>query len=1244
MLLVCSIFRRICGSSSSFTVADDLFWELLNVCQKIGTTSDGIPMLCFDSNRYFTETKQRVLSGSAAKPAHLSRTDTTCADLMCCKDLLGELTKFRVLIDVAQTGRGKTTNWLIALIFRVIMLLVNDAKEAKEAKDAKKTKGVKSEESSSKGGASVFCAGPLNNSSRPLVNAICHAIEETLRKQELDIRIIPVENAIVPRGPAKDENGRIVVYVFMSNSLDDLPAVLGRFDDKHRMVVMIDDNPVDDLNRVLKSLINSESIMNVVACGASINTSSLDSKLGAIIRGNNTTTLSSISAVEQICEDVPMTIPQMKQVRELVLSGTEFFISNQSSLTSLCNLVANFNYVLKSLSKVKSDARRRCWRRKFDRKHRVYVFLLEIFPLEVARSIQRNGESDEAFERRFLHHFTKLYIDLLLKTCFKRPVIEHEYEMFLKCGEDCNVFEMAEKFAPIFKEYLDTVLNNLGLRFLFTNPLPELPSGILTVSQLLDLNMLYQNALHVLTCAGFVLNDPLNFPKRVSKITKLVVDGIIDESKNLCCFVMLGPELDPMKIANELSEAKLVKHGKVLTEEEKKIQERRDHDKRNRGKNDSVRTPNSRYVKKSHNRTSLSTNSSQSPSKPESSTDIKTELPKSSESEVIDDEPTKPEGGDPSTQIDMLSSAEEQISSLMKSALKVSNQLSSTASAPTLHEVQKFVSWLPSMKSPIAIMLVKLFASGVFLPMSEMPYEMIMLAISIFEQGRLIFIIQEGKDAWDMRSQNFRFKYPVIVFFLSEVSSDFFLQNCIGRFGRMDQKFPAFVMCLTPSGRIVNESFDSAEPALKAQCSLQKLNISHLDEKLLVRIETFISQCSSLSESHVVFLKEFLKLFSSALYDHEFKYATCSRLPDRFFFFLSCHLTAMFCGLEVSGTINGKLDGFLQSLAINENARKQFQFLSTQSPDCLDVISGFVRHVSMLLDDSRVNVAASLCCAIENRVFPGFNHSLLVSMFFKIKELLSFTDRFRAFLTNLYFSSFKSSNEEVRPMITLLGCLRATMEDLNSLIASSVQEGEFLKELLTKRRLGCLKAPEQVSPLECSKKTLLASPQTITDFMAELQRDGACGHILLEFNRRSSSFGPKSSMLRFRVSLDARLRELASSNQELSDDLSKLAANDSDLDSKVCVAQTKVDTAMKDGKPSKISSTIAMLTKAKEDAGAAKAVNEASRNKFKEQMESNQRAHQDTLSQIAECEFSLSKYGQMSEAEFLQCFLSEVFD
>ncbi len=1230
LLLVCAIFRRISPMPSAKSFKDSLFWELWLVCEKVGTT-DTIPILCFESERVFLEMKAKVLGGSSAKPAHLSRTCTSSQNLMSAKDLLTLLMNHRLVIDVSNTGTGKTTNWMIAMMIRALMLLLK--------------KADRKSETGSKGGVSVVYVGPLNRASDVLIRVICHALQEYLSTHGIDIRLVAVDNAIVPKASAKDTT---VLYVFMSNTMDVLPTVSSHFQHDHQFLVMIDDHPLDDLNGVLSKLRANESILNVIACGASIDVSTIDESLGATIRGRDTTSLSSISSHGNICHDVPITIDQMKSVRAVVFSGIQFYTEN----------IENIRLLLPILLKIEFMGNMRSFgffSEKFfiDKTNPVYNFLHDMFPFEVDGSIRHVGESDEDFERRFLRHFLKLTFLLLLKTLFERPTVEREYELFLS-SDNCDVFQTAGRLAGIFERYFHALGNDLGLKFLYEKSdwLPELPAGIINVSQMSELSRVYHNVVYLITKAGFVLPEPLDFVKPVPRITEESFVKMIKESNGSSCFFMCGAGSNPMTIANGIAAAMVEIYGRVQTQEEKE-EEKRDHDRRRRG-TQAGSGSNSRGFGGSCNRagngSTVTTELGVNQRNPDSPTGGSQLDPEPNESGSVNDD-VHDQDSQQRDNIDMTASVCDQISDLCKAAKAESNKFASTAPLPSESEIKAFAEYLVAMKSPVSRQLIKLFASGVFIPMPEMSYEMITLAISLLVQGRLRFIVQDGKGQWDMKSQNFAFVLPVFFFFLSEVSWEFFFQNCLGRGGRQGHTSQGFVICWTSSGMIVDYALKPS--VVKAEQVSFELSNSYLDQLLVLKIQEFVSICRSLSASHVTVINDFVKVFSEVLYNPVFKYSVNGKNYDSIFQFLSCYLSSRFCGLEVSGTIDGTLDEFLMALAINEKSRKEFLFLKNPE-NRKKAVQAFVKRIFEVLNPTSVHVAASLCCAIKNRVFPGFNCAILVSIYFKLKEFRDFIESLSAFLTNLYSSGFKSmsGNEEIRPMLTFLNCIAQTIAGLISLIASRVQEREFLTAL-AKKRLGCFEDAKQVSPIESLKQNLLGSPRTIPDFLSCLQhaasQDGSCTVFLLEFNRRCMSFGSNAPMSLLRKTQDTSLRDLEikmeMTMRPIREILQTLDECDSKNQSEVQAAEKALEAAKKAPiNPAKITGASTKLKDAKNKAEEAKAQNDASRQKFKEEIEALERTRLDIMSQIAECESSLGKYAHMSEEEFLKCFLSEIFN
>jgi hypothetical protein len=229
-------------------------------------------------------------------------------------------------------------------------------------------------------------------------------------------------------------------------------------------------------------------------------------------------------------------------------------------------------------------------------------------------------------------------------------------------------------------------------------------------------------------------------------------------------------------------------------------------------------------------------------------------------------------------------------------------------------------------------------------------------------------------------------------------------------------------------------------------------------------------------------------------------------------------------------------------------------------------------------------------------------------------------------------------------MITFLGFLRATMEELSSLIASKVEEGKFLKALAEKRRLGCLKAPDQKSPIECLKQKLLTC-KSISDYMRELQSaandDKECRKFLLEFNQRLKSFGPNSTMMCLHRQLVGILPEIELRDQGHHMSISELDATEAEMNQKVIEAQQNANKAIT---PMKAATTGNILQKLTKEAESLKKKNDVSRQEFLHRLRMNERERHDIHSQIDECNSLLRKYGSLSEEEFLERFLKENFD
>jgi hypothetical protein len=256
------------------------------------------------------------------------------------------------------------------------------------------------------------------------------------------------------------------------------------------------------------------------------------------------------------------------------------------------------------------------------------------------------------------------------------------------------------------------------------------------------------------------------------------------------------------------------------------------------------------------------------------------------------------------------------------------------------------------MMTPIASIIFECFVLGVFVPTEEMDETMTNMIMELFQEGRLCLIIQEG--LWNFWSRNFMLSHPTYITCLSEVSSQFFKQNILGRFGRVGcNQFSALVMCFTPSGRIIDDRSSVEESKLqKPMVSSQDICplVPNLSQLVVNQVLLFVNGCFNLDPNEVKFILELLRMSDLAIHDDRFKYACHANNYDIFFRLMSCYLVSQHCDLgdtktAVVMTKDNKdvLSEFIKRLAINRESIRDFKFLTEAKKE--EVSNSFLKAI-----------------------------------------------------------------------------------------------------------------------------------------------------------------------------------------------------------------------------------------------------------------------------------------------------------
>jgi hypothetical protein len=1167
ILGVCSIIRVLHKKYSEFPL--DLFWELTIFAQE-NQTMEHIRGLCFDHSREFQKALKDVIQ--IQKPLHASKTAPVSEKMMSVNDCMNSIKPGGNLIDVTDTGGGKTTCYMSA---HVIL--------------AAKCK------------SSIVFIGPNNHASTTMIIAICMTVAE-----KMGVNIIPVTGPVAPKNFSSTKSE--IVYVFILSSMNDFSAVMSFFGEDQCVRVMIDDNEEfgNDMLRGLDTLLLFKQVTQVTMCGASYDASSFKPSQNVDVKGLNTVSLSSVSSFGMVCHEIHLSMCQMIEIRRIVSENIEFAKRNSSLLRKILELfrtIAGTEESELDLSEMLKD---------------LEVCYFDLFAKSLSTKKQLRlrtaNENDNDFFMRILPEVLRFF---LLHFKYKINSFEELYQQLLLLENPegfCpfNYFDIAKRMLPLIEKYVN-VFNEEEAIFC-----PDLPSTIVDVESLKVFDEKYKKILSVLSSSDFFLPDRLQFPKKQDGLNfddKLC--GSNGSNSHTVCIV--GRKTDPWEIAIKLMDRNLVEFASIRMKslsEEKDSNCSNSHVSKKKGQvvnqnGDQTTTGNSTRGFHTESQSSVpkkdSSKYSSIVSTNDGSTTSSTEL---DDSEKFDS-------------VDMSKTHESQMSDFMSLFDRLRKDISANAPLATKDDANYFANFLVKMKTPMASIIFRCFVLGVLVPTEEMGEQITDLIIKLFQEGRLCLVIKEG--LWNFMSRNFTLSYTTYIICLSEVSSKFFKQNIFGRFERVGcNQSSAFVMCFTPSGRIVDDRPSVEESNLQKQMvSLQDLSqlVPNLSQVLVSLIVRFVNGCFNLDPKEVGFILELMRMSDLAIHDERFKYACHGNQYSYFLRLMSSYLVSQHCDLGDTKTpvmmkieeIGELMSSFLLKLAINERSRLDFQYLATKSTE-LDVRNFFLEAIfEMMPNHSHLSTARILSIALDNDKMLWMNQSDLVKLWFNIRRLMKLVKIVEAFFTNVWSSNtMKGENPEIRAILTVVREVNETIERLSCIIASKIDQHFFMKDLVS----SSVEKPVVVAqnPLEKLKCDLQGCPlQTIKGYSL----------ILRAFSKQFPDY----------AAIFDKFKEEC-----------KIFGND-------CVVrcellELKRDPTLSQAGLNECDSQIMEIRESMEKLTGHPALKTKKRLEFNAKLEEQNAIRLDIerkISLMAEHEASLTKYEGMSEEQFLAHFLSENF-
>jgi hypothetical protein len=869
-----------------------------------------------------------------------------------------------------------------------------------------------------------------------------------------------------------------------------------------------------------------------------------------------------------IAHEIPLNMDQMKQIWELLNFNQDFFNSHKEFFLEM-------KHVLKIVSETILDDRQNL----SGSLAILWSFYTNLLNSSVVNTLDHKvrkktaDEPDFSFFVGLLSVVLKLLVGLFKSkgVSFQKDIIMTLFQHLVDLDDPDNVCgithgDIAILLLQFISDYTTFHQRNIVL--------PELPTSIIDVSSLRKLDGEFKKMIGLLSSSGFCFPNNLSFPKPVQKLTEdeyqKACGGMGKKSHRLA---FLGTGSNSMAVASDMADSNLKIFQKVDGIPEKKYSDSSDN--------------------KQFNASGGTTNSSGG---------------------------SRSESGNYS--LDISQTKEDQIKDLSNYGDRLRKTLSTNAPVPSVSEMNLFASLLViEMKNPLAWIIFRNFVLGVFVPTNEMSEQMTNHIVKIFEDGRLCLVIQEG--LWNLKSQNFSLLYQIYISCFSEVSFEFFMQNILGRFGRVGQVNLASVMCFTPSGKIVDDRLSGKESKCQAQMvSFEQLgsNLRFLSPFFVHQICDFLNRCFNLDPKDVQFVIELMRMSDAAIYDERFKYACHGNDYEMLFQLMSCYLISQYCNLGATGNveITPHMKDFLMSIAINSESRV-FQYLNDDGKDSM-VRNLFLTAICEVMPHlPHLSTACSLSNALFQTKCPDLDQRLLVKIFFDIRKLMKFVDIVLAFLKNLLFSkTIQEQNPEIRAVIAVVGEVKKTFDVLICLISSRVDQSHFMKALdaaaMCDESKSVVKPDVALNPFEKLKHALRACSQTINSYHSILQAFSK------EFPDNTDIFNIfKKACMIFGKDCVVRCELL-----KLKKDPTLSQAGLNECDSQIMEIQASMNTLT--GPP-------ALRTKKKLE--------------LNEKLEKQKAIRLDIekkISLMAEHEASLTKYEGMSEEQFLAHFRSENFD
>ena len=1034
------------STKSSFEL---IFFELVSLIEK-NNLPEFFKILCFDTDLIL----RLAINAIKINPSctdHLSRVSGPGSDQIDLSSLYNDVFNVNAKFDVIQmshgVGAGKTTMAALAALFHAAI----------------HNYGF------------VFYCGPKHSSNIIDITHFSRAVEDFLKQNDRPVEIIPVFNGIIPPiqsvkqrsggAPTKQDDGKL--YVVCGNDLNDLFALMSRFENK-KFHVIIDDNDSVSYPEIMK-LSQMEHSGLIFFLGATMKLSL--PKLQVLKLGHHSGIDQEIRTVQADCciSEVPLSMEQILSVNKHI-DDARCLISDPTILS----LVYDLQKLIEKLIALSSS--RDILYDEVIIHIQAYLILLRKNKV-VSVNLTKIDDSVEKFKESFKYFIDVVFEFLKTPTIFPRKIDDLYAEIMQELESSKLVF--LKKLSVFIRIYID----KMAYFSMFLSSFNAFPTISKCIHSQLEVETLSSSFQKVIKLA--VLDVGLMFSsKQIMPPRPVPADKRDFPVSNNSRVIVMGKDDDPVLAARNIANSNLYNFKSLASKKDEPVA---DESHRPRTKN-SIGTSSNNTDADADADADASPEKNNGQANPrteegseKNSNDLSTrKLPNTSSKSKV---PSVKKAEDFSLTIGKNSTRNPDVTHIvmMDDVDTIQLQLSKSAPLPSRSEVHVFVSQLLKLRCPNWKEILLNFVLGVVVLKYELPNNVILLCFELFRQGRLCFIVQEGQ--FDLMSLNLLYKGNLEVIFLSEVSASL-VRQLIGRCGRvsLQNKGGGIVMCRTPSGTIALSETYKSEILSDGSLSLS-LDIGSIDDfshrfssipfEIVFNFHRFLSSCR-LDKNEIDFFINLMTLFQAVLYNDAFKYCCSENNIERIMTFLSCALIVMSGNHLRLYRLN--VDSLLARLALND-ASSRFNYEVSKFKG---IQGRFVQEVKDLIKVDDLESIFGFIRIIEEWRFIGLSDADLSLMFLDFRELTKLSDLMKRFLFNL--QSGKSSqdlNRSINGLLTMLTSFDGVLDQLMRMIMSSSIDSDTFQRVSNDRSYR--ERPDL--PQQCS----IEDKDTFSTLMRELQ-------------------------------------------------------------------------------------------------------------------------------------------------------------